>query len=358
MVSSAEPIGDHRWLPDGEGDPLDRRRLARLGVVAAAGALLCGCTSSAEKPTTPGLEPRGTVLTTVQPTRQDLTNTISLNGKVEIDPVFGIVAPVSGEIRYVNRQPSVKPATEPLWVGSVWRDGAPNRVYIPTGSTFAGRLMGDHADVTAGMPVASAKHAGYGIVAEIDSAQAYRISGSVQTVRGQIKNGPGPFPCKALGTIAALPAGTIPEPPPTTNPSAPPTTGAPQAVAGDPSTGGSAGGSADGSDATGMRLVCTAPDTVKLINGAAVTLDVVTAKAAHALVLPVEAVAGVQGKGKVDIVGPDRTRKTVDVTLGITDGKVIEIRKGLKGDETIAIPGPDLPTAAPNADQGGSGAPG
>src|SRR4051794_4162560 len=238
-----------------------------------AGALLCGCTSSAEKPTTPGLEPRGTVLTTVKPTRQDLTNRISLNGKVEIDPVFGIVAPVSGEIRYVNRQPSTKPVTEPLWVGSVWRDGAPNRVYIPTGSMFAGRLMGDHADVTAGMPVASAKHAGYGIVADIDSSLAYRISGSVQTVRGQIKNGPGPFPCKALGTIAALPARTIPEPPPTTtNPSAPPTGGPVQGVVGgsaDGSTGGSTGGSADGSEATGMRLVCTAPASVKLINGAA-----------------------------------------------------------------------------------------
>jgi len=326
---------------------LDRRRLARLGVVVAAGALLCGCTSSAEKPTTPGLEPRGTVLTTVKPTRQDLTNQISLNGKVEIDPVFGVVAPVSGEIRYVNRQPSAKPATEPLWVGSVWRDGAPNRVYIPTGSTFAGRLMGDHADVTAGMPVASAKHAGYGIVAEIDSAQAYRISGSVQTVRGQIKNGPGPFPCKALGTIAALPAGTIPEPPPpTTNPSAPPTAGPPRSEVG--SADGSSGGSSDGFEATGMRLVCTAPASVKLINGAAVTLDVVTAKAANAMVLPVEAVAGVQGKGKVDIVGPDRTRRTVDVTLGITDGKVIEIRKGLTGDETIAVPGPNLP-APPQA---------
>jgi len=341
---------------------LDRRTLARLGVVVAAGALLCGCTSSAEKPTTPGLEPRGTVLTTVKPTRQDLTNQISLNGKVEIDPIFGIVAPVSGEIRYVNRQPSAKPATEPLWVGSVWRDGAPNRVYIPTGSTFAGRLMGDHAVVTAGMPVASAKHAGYGIVAEIDSAQAYRISGSVQTVRGQIKNGPGPFPCKALGTIAALPAGTIPEPPPTTNPSAPPAGGGPSAGPGGAITGttngGSANGSADGSEATGMRLVCTPPASVKLINGAAVTLDVITAKAAHAMVLPVEAVAGVQGKGKVDIVGADRTRKTVDVTLGITDGKFIEIRKGLKGDETIAVPGPDLPTAPPNADQGGSGGPG
>jgi hypothetical protein len=334
-----------------------RRRLAGAGVVVTAGALLCGCTSSAEKPETPGLEPRGTVLTTVKPARQDLTNQISLSGKVEIDPVFGIVAPVDGEIRYVNRQPSKTPATRPIWVASVWNDGVPRRVEIPKDSTFAGRLMEDRADVTSGMPVVSAKHAGYGIVAEIDSAQAYRISGAVKNVRGQIKNGPGPFPCEALGTIAALPSGTIPEPPPPSP--APQGSGAPadtsKTTTDDPAL---SGGDTAGSEATGLRLVCTPPEDVKLINGASVTLDVITAKASHVLVLPVEAVAGIQGSGKVDIVGADRTRKTVDVTLGITDGKVVEIRKGLRGDETIAVPGPDLPTAAPNTDQGGSGAPG
>jgi hypothetical protein len=67
------------------------------------------------------------------------------------------------------------------------------------------------------------------------------------------------------------------------------------------------------------------------------------------MVLPVEAIAGTQGKGKVDVVGEDRTRKTVDVVLGLTDGKVVQIKKGLKGDETIAIPGPNLPTAPPAA---------
>lgn len=337
-----------------------------MGVVIAAGALLCGCTSSTDAAETPGLAERGTVFTTVKPTRQDLTNRISLSGKVTINPVFGIVAPVDGELRWLDKRPSKTPATRPLWVASVWDDGVPRRVEIPKDSTLAGRLMDDHADVTKGMPVVSAKYAGYGIVADIDSSQAYRISGAVKNVRGQIKNGPGPFDCEALGTIAALPAGTIPEPPPpaTTAPAANPSGGPVAVNPPDPGLdpGGSEGGSdggGEGSEATGLRLVCTAPEDVKLINGAAVTLDVVTAKASHVLVLPVEAVAGIQGKGKVDVVGPDQARKTVDVTLGLTDGKVIEIRKGLKGDETIAVPGPDLPTAAPQPDdQGGSGAPG
>ncbi|WP_240670193.1 efflux RND transporter periplasmic adaptor subunit [Actinoplanes solisilvae] len=311
-------------------------------IIAAA---LCACDSSGEAPTTPGLEARGTVLTTVKPTRQDLSNKISLSGSVTINPVFGIVAPADGELRYLDKKPGTAPAPKPRWVATVYDDnGDPRKVMIPKDSILAGRLMDDRSDVTKGMPIVSAKHAGYGITAEIDSAQAYRISGAVTDVRAQIKNGPGPFSCTALGTIAALPAGTIPEPPPTTPPT--PGTGSSGAPVAPPVSDTSNTGSS-GSEATGMRLVCVPTSSVKLINGASVTLEVVTAKASKAMVLPVEAVAGVQGKGKVDIVGKDQQRKTVDVVLGLSDGKVVQIKSGLKGDETIAVPGPDLPTAAP-----------
>ena len=324
---------------------MNRRRFARVAAVASAAVLLAGCTSQQEPAQTPGLEARGTVLTTVQPKRQNLANSISLAGTVAINPVFGIVAPVDGELRYVDRRPSKTPAVRPIWVATVWDGDLPRRVSIPKDSLLAGRLMDDRAEVTAGMPVVSARHAGYGIVAEIDSAQAYRVSGAVTTVRAQIKNGPGPFTCTALGTIAALPEGTIPEPPaPTTTPTQQPS-GPPAPDPADPA--GPAAGGAPGSESTGMRLVCAAPRSVKLINGAAVTLSVVTERATNVLVLPVEAVAGVQGRGKVDVVGPDRTRRTVDVVLGLTDGKVVQIKKGLRGDETIAVPGPDLPTAPP-----------
>jgi hypothetical protein len=313
-----------------------------MSVVAA----LAGCSDSSDKVETPGLEPRGTVLTTVQPSRQDLTNKISLNGKVEINPVYGIVAPADGELRYVQRQPSTTASTQATWVATVWDHGTPHKVLMPRNSIVAGRLLDDRTTVTAGMPVISAKRAGYAVVADIDSALAYRISGSAKSVTGQIKNGPGPFACKPLGTIAALPAGTIPEPPPATPD--PDATGEPKnplEQQEQPAGGG------EGSEPTGLRLVCTAARSVKLINGAAVTLQMVTDKASDVLVLPVEAVAGAQGKGKVDVVGADRVRKTVDVTLGLTDGKVVEIKKGLQGDETVAIPGPNLP-AAPEGQPG------
>ena len=306
--------------------------------------VVAGCTKSADTAETPGLEARGTVLTTVKATRQDIVNRISLAGKVGIDPVFGLVAPVDGEVRYPIRRPSVTPVTESTWVATVWRGGEPFRIEMPAGSSFAGRLMADHADVTAGMPIVSVKHAGYGIVADIDSAQAYRISNAVKSVVGQIKNGPGPFKCTALGTIAALPAGTIPELPATT----PPTPGSTVAPPTDP-----VAPDAPGSESTGLRLVCTAPAGVKLINGAAVTLDVITDRASKVLVLPIEAVAGTQGRGKVDVLDANRARKTVDVVLGLTDGKFVQIKSGLKGTETVAVPGPNLPEAPPAPDNGG-----
>ncbi|BCY10241.1 efflux RND transporter periplasmic adaptor subunit [Actinoplanes sp. L3-i22] len=319
------------------------RRQAFLGLVVVFA--VAGCSSSGDAAETPGLADRGTVLTTVKPTRQDLSNKISLAGKVTINPVFGVVAPYDGELRWVTRTLPKKASDKSVWVATVWDDDIPHRVDIPAGSVFAGRLMDDRAAVTKGMPIVSATHGGYGIVADIDSAQAYRVSGAVKQVQAQIKNGPGPFKCTALGTIAALPAGTVPEPVTTTTAPAPNASGGGLQVQSTPDP--ALGGAPGGSEPTGLRLVCVPPAGVKLINGADVTIEVITDKASKVLVLPVEAVAGSQGRGKVDlVVGEGQTRKTVDVTLGISDGKVIEIKKGLTGEETVAVPGPNLPTPA------------
>jgi hypothetical protein len=280
-------------------------------------------------------------MTTVKPTRQDLASKVSLSGKVELGPTFGLVAPVDGEVRYLTVTPPTGTPTRPAKVANVWSGGRATAVKVPAGAVFSGRLVDDRSKVTKGMPIVSAKQAGYGIVADIDGAAAYQISDAMDSVQAQIKNGPGPFPCTVLGTIAALPAGTIPAPPA-------PSAGASRApVPLAQSTGGP-----DPSEATGLRLVCVAPVGTRLINGASATVEVITQRAANVLVLPVEAVAGSQGRGKVDVVRADQTRETRDVVLGLSDGKVVEIKSGLTGDETIAVPGPDLP---PGKDGNGGG---
>ena len=284
-------------------------------------------------------------MTTVKPTRQDLANRVQLTGKVTINPVYGLVAPVDGEVRYLNVRPPARTPTKPTRVATVWANNKANHVEVPAGSAFAGRLVDDRSKVTAGMPIVSAKYAGYGLVADLDGGQAYKISGAIGSVQAQIKSGPGPFPCTMLGTIAALPEGTVPEPPPP--PSTTPTPDPGRIPVGP-------GSDSENSEPTGLRMVCTPPTDVKMINGATATLDVVTEQATNVLVLPVEAVAGSQGKGKVDVVGPDGQRQTRDVVLGLTDGKVIEIKSGLTGDEDVAVPGPNLPPAPAN----GPGGPG
>ncbi|HTJ32131.1 MAG TPA: efflux RND transporter periplasmic adaptor subunit [Dactylosporangium sp.] len=318
-----------------------RRFLPLLAVLGLA----AGCTpSSAAQQPPPGLAERGTVMTTAKPTRQDLTNKVSLSGKVELGPTFGLVAPIDGEVRYLDVKAPTGTPTKPTKVANIWVNGKATAVEVPAGAVFAGRLVDDRSKVTAGMPIISARQAGYGIVADIDGSKAYQVSDSLQSVTAQIKNGPGPFACTVLGTLAALPAGTIPEPktpavnPSATAPVAPPTQGQPQQP----------------SESTGMRLVCVGPANTKLINGAAATVEVVTAKAAGVLVLPVEAVAGSQGKGQVEVIKADQSREIREVTLGLTDGKVIEIKSGVTEEETVAVPGPNIPAAK----GGGEGQPG
>jgi hypothetical protein len=331
---------------------LRKRFFAAFFAAAAAVAVsaLAACSSSGPPVETPGLAARGTVMTTAKPTRQDLANRLSLTGKVTINPIFGLVAPVTGQIRYVTVSTPQSTPTKPTKVATVWAKGKAHVVNVPAGAIFTGRLVDDRSTVQAGMPIVSAKYVGYGLVADIDGAQAYKISAALSAVRGQISNGPGPFDCTVLGTIAALPAGVIPEPPqtqpdpnasPNTQPSGPPAVKQPEQ-------------NTTPSDPTGMRVVCIAPAKVKLINGASATLEVVTERATNALVLPVEAVAGGQGKGMVDVVRADGTRETREVVLGLTDGKVIEIKSGLTEADTVALPGPDLPQAPPNIGPDGS----
>jgi hypothetical protein len=337
---------------------LTRVLTAASGVVLA-GVLASSCSSAAPAEQNPELAPRGTAMSTVTPGHQDLANTMSLTGQVTMNPVFGIVAPVAGQVRYLTVKAPDHTPTVPTRVGTVWRDGVPHALEIRAGATFAGRLTDDRATVTAGMPVASAKLGGYGIVAEIDGKHAYQIAGHLASVRAQIDNGPGPFPCRALGTIAALPAGTVPPPAPPRKPAIPPSSGAsaPPAAPQPPPVEQEAA-VPEGSEATtGLRLVCTAPPRTRLINGASVTLEVVTARAENALVVPVEAVAGGQGRGQVEVVESGGRRRVADVVLGLTDGKVIQVRSGLKGTETLSVPGPNLPPGPPAPDDAAQGDP-
>lgn len=324
---------------------MHRRRLLKVCFGAVVTSAVGACSGPDESDSqTPGLLPRGTTLTTVKPTRQNLENKLSLSGKVTLNPIYGLEAPAAGQVRYLTVQPPLSTPTKPTRVAQIHAGTKRHNVDVPAGSTFTGRLVDDRSNVVAGAPVVSAKYVGYGIVAEIDGKSAYKIAGALTSVKAQIEGGPGPFTCTVLGSIAALPEGTVPAPPAQPDPAA---SGPPVNPFQPPQPPQSA------SDATGLRLVCTAPPEVRMINGASATVELITASATNAMVLPVEAVAGVQGNGKVDVVQADGTRLTKDVVLGLTDGKFVEIKSGLTGEENIAVPAPSLPGAKPDPNMPG-----
>jgi hypothetical protein len=155
------------------------RKLIVLGVALVA---VTSCSTSAPTKEPPGMAPRGTQMTTAKPSRQDLTNKVSLSGKVAINPVFGLVSPVGGQIRYLDVKTPEKTPVKPTKVANVFVSGKANAVEVPAGAVFSGRLVDDKATVTAGMPIVSAKHVGYGVVADIKGEQAYKLSETLSSI--------------------------------------------------------------------------------------------------------------------------------------------------------------------------------
>src|SRR5262245_46051893 len=121
------------------------RRLLHWLAVAAVLAAPAACTVSSSGASPPGLAPRGTTFTTAKPTRQDLANRVALTGKVTMNPIFGLVAPVEGQVRYLDVQPPRNTPTKPTRVANVWSGGKPHPVDVPAGAVFAGRLVDDRS---------------------------------------------------------------------------------------------------------------------------------------------------------------------------------------------------------------------
>ena len=189
-VRPAAPAGTRGgFLISSGGCSVRRRSVSRwcgvaFSVIVAVG--LSACTTSAATPD-PNLAARGTTMTTVKPTRQDLDNSVSLSGKVSLNPVFGIVASVAGQVRYLDVSAATGTPTKPTKAGNVYVGGKATAIDVPAGATFAGRLVDDRSTVAVGTPIVSAKYVGYGIAADIVAADAYRISDALAlTVQAQI----------------------------------------------------------------------------------------------------------------------------------------------------------------------------
>src|SRR2546430_17498994 len=135
--------------------------MVKLAAVLAAVLVVTGCSAGKPQTEKPELAARGTTMTTAKLARQDLTNRVSLTGKVTMNPIFGLVAPTAGQVRYLDVKPPERTPTKPTKVATVTAKGkAATPVEIPASATLAGRLVDDQSTVTQGMPIVSAKYVG------------------------------------------------------------------------------------------------------------------------------------------------------------------------------------------------------
>jgi multidrug efflux pump subunit AcrA (membrane-fusion protein) len=96
------------------------------------------------------------------------------------------------------------------------------------------------------------------------------------------------------------------------------------------------------------------PAGVTVFPGMAATVRIEAGVAQGVLVVPVTAVQGAVQKGNVWVVGDDGSQEQRAVTLGLTDGELVEVRDGLsEGEQVLQF----VPVSDDTVDEPGMGGP-
>jgi multidrug efflux pump subunit AcrA (membrane-fusion protein) len=136
--------------------------------------------------------------------------------------------------------------------------------------------------------------------------QQYRLINAPTEGQVTLKGGPAPFTCTGLRIGAVEDTGAT-----------------------------GTEGSADGGTTTSGTITCAIPAGVTAFAGLGAEIAIVNGNAEGALLLPVTAVQGSVQNGKIWLVGADGTTEERAVTLGLTDGKNVQILEGAAEGDTV-----------------------
>jgi multidrug efflux pump subunit AcrA (membrane-fusion protein) len=163
--------------------------------------------------------------------------------------------------------------------------------------------------VAVGDPVGSISPGTLSVTATLTQADQFRLLSAPSTADVTVQGGPAPFTCAGL-TLGAVPAA--------------------------PGTGQTVDPAADPADAGGGTSArCAVPLGTPVFAGMAATVAVRAGTATDVLTLPITAVQGSVRAGNVWVVGDDGTPVETPVTLGLTDGQLIEVTGGLTEGQTV-----------------------
>ncbi len=228
------------------------------------------------------------------------------------DPLLEVVFEEAGE-----------PRTETAEDGTVLEvPGEPRRRYRTIESPVAG-TVGEFAvlrgqTVSIGDEVGTVDPGGYTVGATLTPEQQYRLLSAPTSATVAPQGGQAPFDC------ADLRIGRAEE-----------STTESQDVPADPMS----------NPASNTRITCDVPAGTTVFDGSSATLTVSAGRSEGVLVAPVTAVEGSFESGNVWVVGDGAEPEKRAVTLGLTDGELVELREGVVEGETILefVPGQDDP---------------
>jgi hypothetical protein len=202
-------------------------------------------------------------------------------------------------------------------------------VRAPASGVVRFSVLEDQA-VSIGDAVATVTPGTFSVLGSLTPEQQYRLISAPGEGQVEVPGGPAPFTCTGLTTGVAADAGADQQPD------------------------GEAQGAGDG---TTVRARCSVPPEVTVFPGLTASLVITSGEAADALVLPVTAVQGLFETGVVWVVGPDGEPEERPVTLGLTDGELVQIVEGVAAGDLVLefVPGAEIEPIDPYAMDPGLG---
>ncbi len=279
-----------------------------------------------------GMDPGGSFgQMTTEVGRADITNTVSVTGTIQADEPVVARATLDGNVvrTFVNDGDKVSKGDSLVQIrkeipgetrqvteedGNVSVETADPTYKYETvvspgdGTVSTSVLVGQQFAI--GDTVATVAPSNFSAVASLSADQMYRLQDAPSTATVTIKNGPAPFECSGVKLVSP--------------------TGKQQ----DPKA--NAGSDNGTSSSTDLKARCAIPADQTVFAGLQVTLEMTAGSATGVLAVPISAVEGRYQSGYVYLPTADPTKPDKRaVTLGITDGKMVEVKEGLTEGEEI-----------------------
>lgn len=293
---------------------------------------------NAEQNVDPGAVPTGQLADpVVSLQRGSIVNTLTVTGQVAYDKAAAGKSPLNGEIVdvfvqvgseviYGETVASIRQVTErePIQnadgtVTEVAPDVVWDEIIAPaTGVVSALNVIGKQ-QVSVGEVAVQVVPTQLLVSGTIPPVQRYRLASQPNAAEATITQGPAPFTCTDLkiGSTLGENSGSSD----TTGQQAPDTTTTP--------------------------ITCRIPLEVQAFPGVEATLTIEGGRVDDVLTLPVTAVKGQAGSGIVTVTTPEGAQEERAVTLGLSDGTIIEITGGLAETDSVLEFFPGAQAAVP-----------